>query len=182
MHLGVKSTIASKIILRPRAIYGVGDTVLLPRLLSLIKGNNIILPAHITEQISLTNIKNLTYAVELCLKLHSKSFLALNISDEKIYSLKQALPALINAVQTSPKKTIFIPKFIWNLLLIINSKVKFNSKLSIFGSKQITQYACLNIDLAKFEIGYKPVFNFYDELIEIRKWYLHDDNSKYLEQ
>lgn len=165
------SKFASKIILRPRAIYGVGDTVLLPRLLSLVKGNNIILPAHITEQISLTNIKNLICAVNLCLKNEQKLLLKLNITDEKIYSLKQALPALINSVQISPKKSFFIPKFIWNILLQINSIVKFNSKLSIFGSKQLTQNACLNIELAKTEIGYNPQFNFFDDLIEIRKWY-----------
>lgn len=162
-----------KIILRPRAIYGVGDTVLLPRLLSLVKGDNIILPAHITEQISLTNIKNLIYAVKLCLKIQSKLFLELNIADEKIYSLKLALPAIINAVQISPKKNIFVPKFVWNFLLELNGRLKFNSKLSVFGSKQLTQKACLNIELAKIEIGFIPPYNFFDELVEIRKWYFN---------
>ena len=162
---------ASKIILRPRAIYGVGDTVLLPRLLSLVKAGNIILPAHITEHISLTNIKNLIYATVLCLKLPSKSSLVLNIADDKMYSLKLALPALINAVQIYPKKNIFIPKVVWDILLVINTKMRFNPKLSIFGSKQLTQNARLDIDLAKNKIGYKPQFSFFEELSEIKKWY-----------
>ena len=58
-----------KVILRPRAIYGPGDTVLLPRLLRLVKNNFILLPKHTTTRISLTHINNLIFAVQQCLSL-----------------------------------------------------------------------------------------------------------------
>jgi DNA-binding NtrC family response regulator len=61
-------SIPHKFILRPRAIYGINDRLILPRLLKLVKGNRILFPKHITDKISLTHISNFISAIDLCIQ------------------------------------------------------------------------------------------------------------------
>ena len=165
------NNIKSKIILRPRAIYGAGDSVLLPRLLCLVKKNKIILPSNTTGQISLTHINNLLDAVELCLKFSENHSGIYNISDDKIYSLKEAIPALIRSVTDRPLKIFLVPKQLWNLLVRFNAIFHFIPQLTTFGSKQLTQTALLNVELAKKELGYSSSNSFYESLEGTGIWY-----------
>ncbi len=79
-------------ILRPRAIYGTHDRVLLPRLVSMIKGNMLVTPGDLNVQCSLTSVKNL---VKLVQQLVEKPTLAqrltVNVCDIKSYLLKQVI-------------------------------------------------------------------------------------------
>ena len=54
-------------ILRPHAVYGPGDTTLLPRILAGIRGGRLALPSGANVSHTLTHIDNLTHAVELAL-------------------------------------------------------------------------------------------------------------------
>lgn len=58
---------ADAVILRPHAVYGPGDTTLLPRLLAGIRGSRLVLPAGAEVTHTLTRIDNLVDAVELSL-------------------------------------------------------------------------------------------------------------------
>ena len=55
------------VILRPHAVYGPGDTTLLPRILAGIRGSRLILPEGARVRHTLTHIGNLVQAVELSL-------------------------------------------------------------------------------------------------------------------
>ena len=165
------TNIPHKVILRPRAIYGVGDSVLLPRLLKLVKKNYILLPAHTTEKISLTNIDNLLDAMENCLlsgKLKSGIY---NIADDKYYSLKKAIPLLLQSVLNRKFKILFIPVILWKLLVRVNTVFHVIPHLTKFGSKQLTTEALLEIEFAKKEIKYSPKKDFNESVKEIGEWY-----------
>jgi len=58
---------ADAVILRPHAVYGPGDTTLLPRLLAGIRGSRLVLPNGARVRHTLTHIDNLVHAVELSL-------------------------------------------------------------------------------------------------------------------
>lgn len=162
--------ISHKIILRPRAIYGAGDSVLLPRLLNLVKKNYILLPIHTTEKISLTNIDNLVDTVDNLLVNTEYKSGTFNIADDKIYSLKEAIPLLIEAALNRKLKIFFIPKMWWILLVKINNIFHFIPQLTAFGSNQLTQTALLDIGLSKTEINYIPLKNFNESVNQIRKY------------
>lgn len=77
-------------ILRPRAIYGVGDQVLLPRLMRLKKGPVFLKPHPLRYQVSMTCIELLLEATKQIIEmpLHTTPLL-LNIADKHTYSLNQ---------------------------------------------------------------------------------------------
>ncbi|MDH6180272.1 nucleoside-diphosphate-sugar epimerase [Microbacteriaceae bacterium SG_E_30_P1] len=56
------------VILRPHAVYGPGDTTLLPRILEGIRGRRLVLPEGARVRHTLTHIDNLIHAVELALR------------------------------------------------------------------------------------------------------------------
>jgi len=58
---------ADAVVLRPHAVYGPGDTTLLPRILAGIRGHRLVLPEGAEVRHTLTHIDNLTAAVELAL-------------------------------------------------------------------------------------------------------------------
>ena len=58
---------AGAVVLRPHAVYGPGDTTLLPRILAGIRGGRLVLPSGANVSHTLTHIDNLTHAVELAL-------------------------------------------------------------------------------------------------------------------
>ena len=153
-----------KIILRPRAIYGPGDTVLLPRLLRLVKNNFIILPQHISTQISLTHINNLMDAVKNCFSLKPEGTFIFNVADYTIYSLKKAVPTLIKSTIERKLNVVFIPKLLWNLFVKFNSVFHLIPELTCFGSKQLTQIAILNTTFIKNKLSHNPSYNFYSSL------------------
>ncbi len=55
------------VILRPHAVYGPGDTTLLPRILAAVRGGRLVLPEGAEVRHTLTHIDNLVDAVELAL-------------------------------------------------------------------------------------------------------------------
>ena len=87
------------IILRPRAIYGTHDRVLLPRILQLMKRKAIIAPGNLKVQVSLTHIDNLIHGVEQAMKYKGASFDIFNITDELNYELRAAILALAKAIK-----------------------------------------------------------------------------------
>ncbi len=178
-YLAEKEILQSKkfnqiFILRPRAIYGVGDTALLPRLLKFVKGNKLYLPASITKQISLTHIDSLVQSVELCIFNYTTSVGVYNIADEKPYCLKTCIHQLTEAVVQKKLQIILIPKLIWNGLVAINELFKIIPMLTKFGSKQLTNIAVMEITSAIENLQYKPTYDFEAVSKKVGIWY----NSK----
>lgn len=83
-------------IIRPRAVYGVGDRMLLPKLMQLVKGNYLIMPGALEHQISITNIKNLIEATEAVTSSESNYQIEIyNVADNETYLLGELLKTLM---------------------------------------------------------------------------------------
>jgi len=144
------------LILRPRAVYGPGDTVLLPRIAGLVKKNKLWLPVHITKKISLTHIFNLVAIVSVAVKEHKIENKVFNICDLKTYSLKTAILHLLRVQKGIQPKLVFIPALLWELLVAVNHYCKINQQITRFRSRQITNEAVL--DTNKSEQYFKGCF------------------------
>ncbi len=173
--LAEKSLLTSRenkctIILRPRIVYGKGDRLILPRLLRLIRFNRLLVPAHLTENISLTNIQNLIKAIELSLFQNSDKSGIYNICDSDNYSLQTVLPKLVQAAYCKPLNVLKIPARLWNTLISLNSIFHFTKNISVFGSKQITSTGLMDASKAKEELGYEAEFSMDDAYPVISEW------------
>ncbi|CAM5615268.1 NAD-dependent epimerase [Streptomyces avidinii] len=84
---------AGAVVLRPRAVYGPGDTQLLPRLLSRVRAGTLFLPGP-DVRLSLTAVENLA---EACLAAPGWSPGAYNIADAEPYGRDGAVAAVLRA-------------------------------------------------------------------------------------
>ena len=89
-----QSDITSVNILRPRAVYGNNDRVLMPRILRLLKGNTFILPGKLNVMTNLTHINNLIEAVDAVITQQAKGNNIYNIADKKVYHLRSIFKAI----------------------------------------------------------------------------------------
>ena len=174
--------IRSKYILRPKAIYGINDRLILPRLLKFVKGNYLLLPKHITTKISLTHIENFTAAVELCIlkPQHNKIY---NVADDEVYALGDIIVNLVSTVTEKKLNVLNIPSCIWSSIISLNQILIFNKDLSKFGSNQLTKYGIMDISAIKSEMGYVPKKKIFDSYREIAGWIISNGGwKKYLKQ
>jgi nucleoside-diphosphate-sugar epimerase len=162
--------VQNKFILRPRAIYGVNDSVLLPRLLRLVKTKVLVLPAHLTKNISLTHIDNLLAAINSCVRMQTPTPLIINVADKEIYNLNHILTILLPAVTNQKLKVLKVPCRLWEVMIYMNELIRFNSSLTRFATSSLTKDAVLNIDTAYSALEYAPVKNFDNSYLEIAKW------------
>ncbi|WP_326587330.1 NAD-dependent epimerase/dehydratase family protein [Streptomyces sp. NBC_01294] len=84
---------AGAVVLRPRAVYGPGDTTLLPRLLSRVRAGTLLLPGP-DVPLSLTAVENLA---EACLAAPAWAPGAYNIADAEPYARDAAVRAVLRA-------------------------------------------------------------------------------------
>lgn len=170
--------IPKKTILRPRAIYGKYDQVLLPRLIKLVRGNKLFLPQNLSKKISLTHINNLIQAVELCLGRQNDSLATFNVADAETYDLRQILTTLLPLAAGRPLKIITIPEWVFTLFLAVNDSLKINPALNRFAALSLTDTAVLNIDRIIHTTGYNPLYSFKSSYAEIIHWIHREEGWK----
>lgn len=160
-----------RLILRPRAIYGLGDRVLLPRLLNLVKNNKQYLPVPPAVQTSLTHVDNIGYAINLFLQNQNQPALQIfNVADEPHYNLRETIIRVMAAVYPKPIKKIQVPVAIPKLLVWLNKYLPINPQLNSFALSMLTQSAVLDISIIKKEFGYNPVQNLNATLLNLSRW------------
>ena len=167
-------------ILRPRAIYGKHDQSLLPRLIKLVKGNKLFLPAHLSKNISLTHIDNLTLAIELSIKNQILYYDIFNVADKEVYDLNHILTTLLPLVTGKRLETVTIPAWLFDLFVAVNSKLKLNRSFNRFAASSLTTEATMNIDKISDQLNYIPLKNFYNSYPEIGNWIHQEDGWKTL--
>lgn len=160
-----------RLILRPRAIYGVGDPILLPRLLSLVKGNFLFCPFKSHTKSSLTHVDNIGYAIELYIKqANTPQFQIFNITDEKPYFLKQLALDCTSAVEKRKLVPITLPASLMKLFSFLNSHQIKSSNSSRPVLQPVGDHSVLDISRIKEVLKYNPSKNFYNSYTEIAGW------------
>ena len=143
----IKSSNLNYIIIRPRGLFGIGDTSIIPRLLKLNK--------------KIGCVENVAYALRLALENKEYSREIYNITNDEPIEFKEILTLFFNEMGTEGKYL----KWNYNLISPLVSFLEIFYKF--FGIKKeppITKYTLylmrysqtLNIDKAKRELGYYP--------------------------
>lgn len=161
-----KSDIQSVYILRPRAVYGHGDRVLLPRILKLIKKNRVIAPGSLQVQTSLTHIHNLYEAIEKSLMQSTNSIHIFNIADSCTYNLKEVI-GKIAYQKYGHKRFLHIPVWFIKLIVSVQSLLRLKSTITRQSLNYITQNSVLSIKNAKESLNYLGTCNFFESIHQL---------------
>jgi nucleoside-diphosphate-sugar epimerase len=148
------------VILRPHAIYGPGDTTLLPRLLSAVRGRRLLMVGDGRRRVSLTSIGNLAQACALavCGQVRDGVF---NVTDAEPVALDDALRALLAERRVDARPAYVPARIAWPLA----SAAEAAHLLTRWpGPPRLTRYAVshlavdrtLDITAARRGLGYEP--------------------------
>ena len=152
-------------VLRARALYGVGDKVIFPRMLKLVKNGKLQSLGDMKISIAMTHYSNLAHAIECCIQSDKKGYQVYNITDDHVYMLIDAMRKITTEIYGRPLAEKQIP--IWLLRLMASLKVGNMSPLLV---RSLTQDMVLDISKIKSELGYAPKVNLYEILPEIGNW------------
>lgn len=103
------SDITSRYVLRPRAVYGLGDRVLLPRIRRLIWRNLLLLPGNLQILSSLTDVDLLVDAVEKVIDENKSGIQTFNIADPEPVCLRQKFEELGTELAGKPLRSVVLP-------------------------------------------------------------------------
>jgi len=168
------------ITLRPRGIFGPGDTTLLPRLISACQKGNLKIIGDGKNIIDLTYVDNVSYAIILCMKdlphLHGKK---INITNDEPINLWPFLTNLMDRLDLNlnQKKIPYAVAF-----QLAHGMEKFYKIFKKNQEPPLTRYSVgllaksqtLDINLAKKELGYQPTVSMEEGLNNVIQWWKND--------
>jgi len=165
-------------ILRARAIVGIGDAVVFPRLIRAYRENKLRIIGLGANVIDFTSINNLTHAVLLCIqKKHIASGQIYNISNGDTIVLWDEINAVLKALGYDNKLRYISYKLAYLLARIHELKTSDKSKepaMTRYGVAVLNYSISLNISKAKDELEYFPIENSKKTLSDFVKWYKVD--------
>jgi nucleoside-diphosphate-sugar epimerase len=151
------------IVLRPHALYGRGDTVLLPRILDAYRWGCLIAAGAGTNLVSLTHVDNLVDAVLLALQasLDGRAHGAYNVADDQPVKIDDALRAVLTATGRSPR-ILYLPRSAAYALgallewLYVALGVDHAPRLTRYRVVQVADHYTLDLVRARHDLGYRP--------------------------
>lgn len=152
-------------VLRPRAFYGAGDCVILPRILKLLNGTTFQRPGAMQVSVSMTHYRNIAKAIELCMLSEKKGINVYNVADDTKYILVDVIRKILHQLceDTVQEKEIKI----WVLKLLSVFKVGGITPLLV---RSFTKNMVLDTQKIKKELAYESVCDFDSQLSELAQW------------
>lgn len=157
-------------VLRPRAIYGIGDRVLLPRLLQRVRFGRIIVPGTLEAETSLTNVQNLAIAAELSARQALSGFHVFNIADEPIYRYCDVFSTIIGTIHGRDVPFLHLPLQPVKGLVRAIEALGLRSEITLQSLAAITNPNILDIARARQQLGYHPSITLSNSLADIKAW------------
>lgn len=161
------------IVLRPRFIWGPGDTTLLPTIEAMAKNGKFMWVDHGRARTSTTHIANLVHAIELAL---TKGFggQAYFILDDGVRTMREMISGMAAARGFSlPDQSVpawaadaigAACETLWRAL-----PLKGEPPLTRFSAMILSRDAVLNDGKARFEMGYTPVISVDSGMVDLRR-------------
>jgi 2-alkyl-3-oxoalkanoate reductase len=152
-------------ILRPRGIYGIGDRVLLPRVLALVRNGKMISPGKMNVKSSMTHFENFTHAVECCLSSDKTGTHIYNVTDAEPENLFDTLKQLLDAVHGKNLSVKRVP------ISVIKFLAAFGTRgLTPMFVRTISRDVVLDISKITSELKYTPPKSFDVATTEVTQW------------
>lgn len=166
------------ITLRPRAIFGPFDRAIFPRLLSAEKNGILPLVGSGDNVIDITFVDNVVESLLLAAHAgHQYCGNKYNITNDEPQTLIEIVTLLYQVLQR-PLKVNYLP---YSLVKIVAGCLEAIYRLPLLGSKEppITAYSAgvlalgqtLNIDAAKRDLGYRPIYSLAEGIERFANWY-----------
>lgn len=172
----LNSTLKS-IILRPRALTGRGDRVIMPRLIRAMKEGKLRIIGSGKNIVDLTAVKNVVHAIELALQAKLSTACGIyNISNGEPVELWTMISYVLKGIGLTPP-TQRLSK---NAAMAIAHLLTFLSKLTPTAKEpallpysvgSLSTSLTMNIDAAKQKLGYQPIQTTKESIDEFIDWY-----------
>ena len=176
--LGEAAVLASsnrnRVIIRPHAVYGPGDTTLLPRLLRAKRFGRFLVPGDGKNLISITHIGNLCDAVEL---------IAGRELDGEIFNVTDSEPDTVDNIMLAFVETLGLDVPLLHLPTTVVSglaaalersysllRIATPPFLTSYAVHQLTTEYTLDIAKARDVLGYAPTRNYRQGFQEVKEW------------
>ena len=163
------------VVLRARAIVGIGDTVVFPRLIRAYQENKLRIVGSGKNQIDFTSISNLGQAVLLCIqKKEVANGSIYNITNGDTIDLWQEIQRMLIALGLTNKLKAIPYKFAYLFAKFQELKTSLKSKepaMTCYGVAVLNYSISLNINKVKTELAYYPIEDSKQTLNDFINWY-----------
>ena len=177
----IKESSLDYIIIRPRGLFGIGDTSIIPRLLKLNSKIGIPLFNDGKQKVDVSCIENVAYAVRLALECKKYTRTVYNITNDEPMEFKEILNLFFNELGEKAKYLK------WNYNLVLPFVILLEKIYKIFKIEKepaLTKYTLylmrysqtLNIDKVKRELNYKPKISVYEGVKKYVKYTKNREN------
>lgn len=158
-------------VLRPRAVYGVGDRVLLPRILNLVRGEKIVVPGDLNIQVSMTHIDNLTAAIEAVInRKELENFQVWNVADERVYKLRKVVKELLSGIYKKDLSYLGLPVAPLRCMAKTLQYLGISSNFTPQSLDYVTRSTVLDIEKIQRGLAYSASTDFYQVLPKLSSW------------
>lgn len=169
------------VILRPRALIGRGDSVIMPRLIRAYNEGKLRIIGNGNNVVDLTSVDNVAEAISLSMNAEGDAINQIyNITNDEPIVLWNSIEYTLSELnkQLNQKK---IPYFIvlnYAKLMEFNARLwkKNEPALTAYGVGTLALTFTLDISKAKTLLGYNPVVSTNEAINEFVKWYSSNEN------
>lgn len=149
------------VIIRPRGLFGVGDTSIIPRLIKANEKIGVPLFNNGKNMVDITCVENVAYALRLCIENDKAVGNVYNITNGEPQEFKQILECLFKKINVKPNYLNINLNIVYGYSCIVEFIYKL---LHIYKEPTLTKYnVCtlgysqtLDISKAKKDLGYEP--------------------------
>lgn len=167
-------------IFRPRAFYGAGDCVILPRMLKVVKTgkeNYIQRPGKMEVAVSLTHYSTIAHAIDCAIASALTGINTYNVADEPTYQLISVIRKLTTALYGKhlPEKEVSIA------FMKVLSWFKIGGITPLL-IRTFTHDMVLDTSKIKRELGFQPQQTFEDQLPQMIQWIQQNGGAKVIKE
>ncbi|EAG1697556.1 NAD(P)-dependent oxidoreductase [Listeria monocytogenes] len=171
------------VIVRPRGLFGIGDTSIFPRLLK--AHQTIGVPLFKRKKpivIDITCVENVAYALRLCCETSNINGEIFNITNNEPMEFKMIIERIFKGLDKPPQFKIMNTKLIYPIAAILES---FYRLFSIKSEPALTRYTVctlaysqtLNIRNAQEKLGYKPALSIFEGIDQYVHYIQQEDKQ-----
>lgn len=167
----VATTRSDAVILRPHAVYGRGDTTLLPRILDSVRGSRLFAVGDGHQRLSLTSVDNLVQACLLAATVTTTTTTTedvsgiFNVTDAEPVVLDDALRAVLAARGIAAKPYYLPYRVAFSIAVALEAAAHLTRRpprLTRYAVRHVAVERTLDISAAREQLGYDPAPTSFD--------------------